>query len=139
MQTSQPNDGDLLEQVRQLYRNANASEVVTERLLKATNGRTAPIFVCYNGVAKCLLASFKINPYTKLKLVKEGSGQMDTAVSLQSNDIELRILRLSVEYSMPSFLGYSKHVQQDKEFLQQNYDPEHPLRDVIDHFLKLLS
>jgi hypothetical protein len=53
----------------------------------------------------------------KLTYVQQAAHTFEQAVTLDGNNAEIRFLRFSVESNLPSFLGLSKHVDEDKAFL----------------------
>jgi len=53
----------------------------------------------------------------KLTYVQQAAHTFDQAVGLDATSAEIRFLRFSVESNLPAFLGLSKHVEEDKEFL----------------------
>ncbi|KAL0245233.1 hypothetical protein GEMRC1_009312 [Eukaryota sp. GEM-RC1] len=128
-------DAKMLDEVRDLYRNVEGNEKVADRLFEVTKGMTEPLFFAYNGVAKAVLASFKWNPYSKLRLVQEGCAQLNKASKMLSSDIEIRMLRLSVEINIPAIISIDRHIDEDRAYLKKHFDPNHPMADVIKHFL----
>lgn len=67
--------------------------------------------------AQGLLGKHAFNPYYKLDYVKQCQQSFDIAVEKSPNDPEVRFMRLAVEHYVPSFLGYSKHIDEDLDFL----------------------
>ncbi|KAL0219678.1 hypothetical protein P9112_005331 [Eukaryota sp. TZLM1-RC] len=132
-----PTTASVLSDARHLYRHVENNERIANQLLKLTNKQKDPLLRAYNGVAKAILASFKWNPYTKLKMVKEGLALMNDAAKKDSTDIEIRLLRYSTEVNLPGIVPVDKHLDEDKSFMKKHYDPQHPMADVIDHFLNL--
>jgi len=52
-----------------------------------------------------------------LSYVNSALTKLNKAVALSDNNIEIRYMRFSVEANMPAYLGYSKHVVDDKNIL----------------------
>ncbi|MEP1035450.1 hypothetical protein [Ekhidna sp.] len=67
----------------------------------------------YQAVSEALLAQVVWNPFSKLKQVVKYDKQMAAAVEEDSQNIEIRFLRLAIEYNLPSFLGMSGHLEED--------------------------
>ncbi|MBD2767670.1 hypothetical protein IC235_07170 [Hymenobacter sp. BT664] len=55
--------------------------------------------------------------FNKLTYVQNAAHTFEEAVGLDPQNPEIRFLRFSVESNLPSFLGLSKHVEEDKELL----------------------
>ncbi len=53
----------------------------------------------------------------KMTYVQQAAHTFEQAVSQDPTNAEVRFLRFSVESNLPAFLGLSKHVEEDKEFL----------------------
>jgi hypothetical protein len=73
----------------------------------------------YLGATEALLAKHSFNPFSKLSYVNSAMNKLNKAVSLNINNIEIRYMRFSVEANMPSYLGYNKHIEEDKKILLQ--------------------
>jgi len=71
----------------------------------------------YLGATEALLAKHSFNPFSKLNYVNSALIKLNKAVELNVEDIEIRYMRFSVEANMPSYLGYSKHIVEDKHVL----------------------
>ncbi|WP_462247381.1 hypothetical protein [Ekhidna sp.] len=69
----------------------------------------------YQAVSEALLAQVVWNPFSKLKQVMKYDKQMEAAVEEDPANIEIRFLRLAIEYNLPSFLGMSTHLEEDVE------------------------
>ena len=55
--------------------------------------------------------------FNKLTYVQQAAHTFEQAVALDPANAEVRFLRFSVESNLPAFLGLSKHVDEDKQFL----------------------
>jgi tetratricopeptide (TPR) repeat protein len=71
----------------------------------------------YLGATEAILAKHAFNPFSKLGYVNSALEKLNRAVDLNRNDVEVRYMRYSVESNMPSYLGYSKHVEADKQMI----------------------
>ncbi len=67
----------------------------------------------YQAVSEALLAQVVWNPFSKLKQVMKYDKQMEAAIEEDPANIEIRFLRLAIEYNLPSFLGMSTHLEED--------------------------
>lgn len=72
-----------------------------------------PLYTAYYGSAKAVMAKHAWNPYRKLDYLKSGLQYIEDAVRRSPDNLEIRFLRFSIEYYLPSFLGMSKHLDED--------------------------
>src|SRR5690606_25816949 len=95
--------------------NAETANKLAADLLKVN--ATKPILVAYNGAVSTLKAKFAKEKNEKKEFFKEGVSLIESAVTAEPSNIEIRYIRLSVQENSPKFLGYHKNIEQDKEFV----------------------
>ena len=88
-----------------------------------------PLYLGYFGATEALLAKHHWNPYKKLEYLAKSQKTLQIAISKSPNNLELRFLRFSIQHYLPSFLGQSKNIDEDKtvmlkELAANNYAPE---------------
>ena len=110
-----------LPQIRKEYyaavNDVKAAEKFYDKLRK--NNSQEPILMAYLGIAQAVKARHAINPYTKLSFLKSGMKSLNAAVLKSPDDLEIRFLRFTLEHHVPSFLGYSEHLESDKKKILQ--------------------
>lgn len=79
-----------------------------------------PALTAYQAVSEAMLARVLWNPFSKLTQVKKYQEIMAQAVADEPRDIEIRFLRLAIEYNIPAFLGMSEHVEEDVDMILNN-------------------
>ncbi len=85
----------------------------------------------YKAVSKALYAQVEWNPFRKYQLVSDFSEIINQAVNEESDNFEIRFLRLCIEYHLPRFLGFSSNMTGDKAIIMSqlkdieklDYDP----------------
>ena len=85
--------------------------------LKQLKPANNTIQYAYLGATEALLAKHCLNPFSKLSYVNSALDKLNKAINLNQNNIEIRYMRFSVEANMPAYLGYSKHITEDKTIL----------------------
>lgn len=80
----------------------------------------SPTLRAYRAVSEAMLAQVLWNPFSKLSQVKKYQREMETAVKENPGSIEIRFLRLAIEYNLPSFLGMSQHIGEDLDMILKN-------------------
>jgi hypothetical protein len=61
------------------------------------------------------------NPLNKLSAFNKGKEKLDSLLSININNVELRFLRYTIQENAPSFLGYNSKIDEDKKFLLKTY------------------
>ncbi|MFN6945447.1 MAG: hypothetical protein ACK4ND_10905 [Cytophagaceae bacterium] len=130
-----------LQQVRETF--AKAVEDVSENKKLLTSlehvNVSQPVLLAYKGAAVALMAKHSYNPYAKLSFLSKSQKILEEAVTASPKDIEIRFLRFSIEHYVPSFLGYSKHLEEDRlaivENINQYYFKE---RDIVINVAKFM-
>ncbi len=87
--------------------------------LKDTQPST-PTLKAYKAASEAMLARVVWNPFTKLSQVMKYSDLIETAIHEDVENIEIRFLRLSIEYNLPKFLGMSKNLEEDRDVIVNN-------------------
>lgn len=73
-----------------------------------------PIVLGYVAMLEALKAKHAWNPYNKFSYLGKSKKTFQKAVQADPHNMEIRFMRFSVEHFLPSYLGYSKNLQQDK-------------------------
>lgn len=117
-------DTDITE-LRNLYRYAKDSKENTEQFYKATlnsNHQKDPVLSAYYGCALTLKASYADSRGDKISFFKKGKKMIEKAIESDPNNIELRMIRLSVQSNAPRITRYYKNMDEDKSFLINNIE-----------------
>jgi len=80
-------------------------------------GLTDPIVNAYIGATELLVAKYSWNPITKISFLKNGLRKVNEAVTVDSENIEIRFLRFYIQNSLPRYLGLSDDLTSDKEVI----------------------
>ncbi|QDA59103.1 hypothetical protein [Hymenobacter jejuensis] len=107
-----------LPNLRRHYEQAAADKKAGEKfyqLMADYNERDA-VVLAYKGAAEAIRAR-DASMFNKLTYVQDASRTFEQAVALNPTNAEVRFLRFSVETNLPSFLGLSQHVEEDKQVL----------------------
>ena len=74
----------------------------------------SPVLLAYRGASSAAAAGSVSGVWNKLEYFNRGKNELDKAVSLKPNDIEIRFARLATQVNAPGFLGYSGNIESDK-------------------------
>lgn len=111
-------------EIRKLY----ATVVISESNAKEFASKLANIekddnktLVAYKGASIVILSRFKKMISEKSKNFKEGAKMVEFAVASEPNNIEIRMIRLSIQEKAPKIVNYNKNKKEDKDFLLDHY------------------
>jgi hypothetical protein len=129
-----------VKQLRPVYKNAATDKKAAENLkglLAKTETNAPATIVCYKGVANMLIAKYSSNPMTKFKMFSAGKTLITEAVSRDTLNVETRLLRFTMQYHTPAFLGYRSNLDADRFFLTKNLShiKDEELKDMVEKML----
>lgn len=106
-----------LVQIRSRFYAAVNNKDEASRLYNDLRGRShqEAIVQAYYGASQALMARYSWNPYRKVAFLKGGLQDLHRAIEKSPSNPELRFLRFSIEYHLPSFLGMSSHMDEDRK------------------------
>jgi len=110
--------------VRENYTKALADEAITDALYTELSSITKTdneVLVAYKGAVFTLMAKFGKGIGKKTEFFKEGVDLIEYAVSASPENIEIRMIRMSVQEHAPKFLKYHINIPEDKQFILDNY------------------
>ena len=110
-------------EVRQLYKQADLSEqnaVVLLEKLESISKTDDKVLVAYKGAVTSMSAKYEKGAKLKKGVFKNGVSLVEYAVSSDSENIEIRFVRLSVQQNSPKFLNYNKEIEEDKKYILNN-------------------
>jgi tetratricopeptide (TPR) repeat protein len=104
--------------LRQQFAKASADKAAAEKLYQQLADYKGPdaVVLAYKGAAEAIRAR-DASMFDKLTYIQQAARSFEQAVSLAPQNAEVRFLRFSVESNLPSFLGMSKHLEEDKALL----------------------
>lgn len=131
--------GTDISKARVLFLAAVENEDKAAELLKYTEkaGREDALLLGYQGIAKTLLGKHSFNPVNKVNYFNKGKKILEEALAIAPENVELRYLRLTLQENVPSFLGYSDRIHEDRAFIRAKLpalaDPQ--LKKMITDYL----
>lgn len=113
-----------LESLRSSYAKANQSNANTEAFINLAEKQSGSDAVtsAYKAAAKIMEA--KVTKNNRKTLVKSGATSLESIIKNNPNNIELRLIRLSVQENIPKIVGYRSSIKDDKAFLINNYSKQ---------------
>lgn len=77
--------------------------------------------LAYQGALEAILTKTTWNIFKKISYLNKSEDSFNRALTLAPNDIEIRFMRLAVQYEIPEYLGFSDDMDTDKEFVVNNF------------------
>ncbi|MEM9023995.1 MAG: hypothetical protein AAGB22_09650 [Bacteroidota bacterium] len=141
--TAVPQDEDALTGIREGFYAAVLDGDSTPVLLSKIERISAPppLIQAYRGAAEALMARNQWNPFTAFRYLKLSRTTLTAAVAKDPGNIEIRFLRFAVQRNIPSYLGFSRNLDEDRDFIYRNLDQFHrpdlspQIREYIMSFL----
>lgn len=99
------------------------SPAVTDSLYLAlkSGSQESPLIVAYIGTLEALKAKHSWNPYNKIRYVSLSQKTMKKAVERDPNNLEIRFMRFTIQHYTPSFLGFSKDLEEDRKAIIRQF------------------
>ena len=104
--------------IRKLYAESVGRKEKAEQLIGIlTRMPGTPLTTGYLGAVNMVMAKHALNPVKKLSYFRAGREYLETSIKKSPDDTELRFLRLAIQISAPSFLGYDNAKVADRRLL----------------------
>lgn len=125
-----------------LQKGENSEEVSKTLISKsktAYENTNKPIYLAFSAVGNFFMAKHAGNPLSKYSYFNKGKKMLEDAVKKEPNNLEIRLMRLISQEKTPSFLGYNKNIDSDKNFIVKNYknSDDENLINYIKKYLKI--
>ena len=117
--------GDL-EGLRNAYSKANLSNEGAKNFIQLAdkNSSSDPLVKGYKAAAKILEAKVTTEKNKRKSFVKSGATDLEAVIKSNPNNVELRVIRMSVQENIPKIVGYSKNLKEDKTYILTNYSKQ---------------
>ena len=124
-----------LESLRNAYAKANSSNENTQAFINTAEKQTGSDVITTGYKAAARIMEAKIVKQNRKSLVKTGATSLESIIKSNPNNIELRVIRLSVQENIPKIVGYRGSLKDDKAFILNNYSKQNAtLKNYIKRF-----
>ena len=73
---------------------------------------------------------------SKISRFKEGAKLLEATLKSDPNNIEIRMIRLSIQEDVPGITGYKKNIKEDKKFITAHYSEQNAaLKEYLKNFV----
>ena len=128
-----------LEKMRTNFQSAVEDKSICRSMIQQLeNNHESNVHLAYLGAFQTIWANHTLNPISKLSTFNKGKKNIDKAVKLSPNDVEIIFIRHSVQKNCPGFLGYNDNWIEDEKFLVKNRHniTSATLRKMVENLLK---
>jgi len=117
-----------LDALRNAYSKANLSNEGAKNFIELAekNSSSDPLTKGYKAAAEILEAKVTTEKNKRKSFVKSGATELESVIKSNPNNVELRLIRMSVQENIPKIVGYSKNLKEDKMFIIDNYSRQNP-------------
>lgn len=131
--------GQELPEVREQYFSASKSKENAEKFytLMSKCNKENKVFLAYKGAATALKSKFTADKKLKKSLFVDGIAMVENAVKSESNNAEIRLIRLSIQENTPKILKYKSNIEEDKTLILTVFDKQNAsLKEYIKLYIK---
>ncbi len=109
-----------IKRMRELFELVDKDEKYYNELDRLTKDATHhnPLPFAYRGLYYFMRAKYLYWPNQKLSSFNIGKKIMEAIIILNPKEPELRLIRYSVQYNVPTILGYSSNLKEDRKILK---------------------
>lgn len=128
-----------LASIRKMYPNVTKSESNAKEFSEKLSGisnNDAEVLVAYKAASILLDSKFEKKLNDKIERFKEGAKLLESTIKSEPNNIEIRMIRLSIQENVPGITGYKKNIKEDKKYLTDHYaDQSGALKEYLKDFI----
>ena len=112
--------------MRNAYSKANISNEGARNFIEIAdkNSSSDPLIKGYKAAAEILEAKITTEKNKRKSFVKSGATDLESVIKSNPNNVELRLIRMSVQENIPKIVGYSKNLKEDKTYILTNYSKQ---------------
>ncbi|WP_166921469.1 hypothetical protein [Flavobacterium poyangense] len=125
--------------IRKLYPDVNKSEANAKSFVEKLSGvsnNDDKILVAYKAAAILLDSKFEKKLKEKMNRFKEGAKLLESTIASEPNNIEIRMIRLSIQENVPGITGYKKNIKEDKKYITTHYSEQNTaLKEYLKDFV----
>lgn len=126
-----------IEELRSCFKTIESVLEIEDLISISNNHIDDPVVLAYNCTGKLMLLDHYGNPFEKYRIFINQTTQLDSIIHTNPKNIEIRLLRYTIQHNCPSFLLYNKDMSNDIKIIKRYFSQEDPsLQDHIKTILK---
>tara|TARA_B100000900_G_scaffold189414_1_gene160435 strand:+ start:11948 stop:12391 length:444 start_codon:yes stop_codon:yes gene_type:complete len=107
-------------EIRSCFKTIQGINEVEKLINISENNLDNPVILAYYYTGKLMMLDYSNNPFEKYNVFKTKTKQMDSIVSANPKNIEIRLLRYALQKNSPYFLKYSSDLRSDLNYIKSN-------------------
>ncbi|BDU24204.1 MULTISPECIES: hypothetical protein [unclassified Flavobacterium] len=128
-----------LASIRKMYTDVAKSENNAKDFVEKLSGvsnNDDKILVAYKAASILLDSKFENILGNKISRFKEGAKLLESVIASDPNNIEIRMIRLSIQENVPGITGYKKNIKEDKKYIAAHYAEQNAsLKEYLKDFV----
>jgi hypothetical protein len=111
-------------EIRKFYATATSSETNAKEFVEKLSNVSKEdnkTLVAYKGASLAIVSKLEKKIVDKSKRFKEGASLIEYAIAIEPNNIEIHLIRLSVQENVPKIVNYRGNKKEDKKYLLDHY------------------
>jgi hypothetical protein len=128
-----------LASIRKLYPTVTKSEDNAKEFtakLASVSDNDDTVLVGYKAASIVLSSRYEKKTQSKKDRFKEGVKLLEATIKKEPNTIEIRMIRLSIQETVPPITGYKKNIKEDKKYIAAHYSEQSPtLKEYLKDFI----
>lgn len=128
-----------LTEVRELYSNVtNSKEKQQQFIAYMQKGNfNSAVFQAYKG-ASLVMTSKTAQRNERKNLFVQGAEMIENAVAKEPENMEIRMIRLSIQENIPKAFNYNANIQEDVDFIKNKLKTtkDTQLKTYVEHYVK---
>ncbi len=128
-----------IDNIRRDFKVGHKNQETCQRHLKCLEQYAdSPEELGYEAAYHMFMAKHSSSPFKKMAYFRDGKKMLEDQIAKNPQNVELRYIRLCIQYYIPSYLGYKGNIEEDKQFLVNNLYKlnDEQTKDLLYDYLK---
>ena len=126
-----------IDELRSCFTTIESIQEIEDLISLSNNHKGASVVLAYNCTGKLMLLDYYGNPFEKYRIFINQTTQLDSIIQTNPKNIEIRLLRYTIQHNCPAFLQYDNDISNDIKMIKKYFSQEDKcLQDHIKTILK---
>lgn len=113
-----------IDELRSCFKSIESVQEIENLISLSNNHKGASVVLAYNCTGKLMLLDYYGNPFEKYRIFINQTTQLDSIIQTNPKNIEIRLLRYTIQHNCPSFLLYNKDMSNDIKMIKRYFSQE---------------
>ena len=106
--------------IRSCFKSIEGINEIKRLIDMSNNNLDDPVILAYHYTGKLMMLDYSNNPFEKYKVFKTKTKQIDSIISTNQKNIEIKLLRYALQKKSPNFLKYNSNLSCDLNYIKSN-------------------